>query len=137
MKLRANLLQRGLSAPAVHEVVNLAKQGHREIACTKFMELKLKVPNLNDFTVNHPNEYFDKSFGIVNGNNGNIIDNDNNKNSNNNNKYKYNNNNNNNNNNSVSSSNNNNNNNNNSKSRSDSDMMNDFEDFDDVDLENI
>ncbi|KAG6444005.1 DNA primase large subunit [Manduca sexta] len=63
--LKNKLLGYGYDPQAVHEVVDLAKKGHYQIACSKYFDT---VHNEDvGLGINHPNQYFEESQKIIKG----------------------------------------------------------------------
>ncbi|KAK5646780.1 hypothetical protein RI129_005244 [Pyrocoelia pectoralis] len=66
-QLRQKLLEYGLSGTGIEEIMNLVKDTHYQIACTKYFELVHHKPSKS--VINHPNQYFDESNEILNSDN--------------------------------------------------------------------
>eukprot|EP01137_Pigoraptor_chileana_P008783 Opistho-2@56107 len=62
-----NLMQtRGVSATGINEVLQLIKEGHFQLACTRYYEAANKMEAGGaGFVVNHPNQYFDEAHKII------------------------------------------------------------------------
>lgn len=53
-----------LDAKQKHEIISLCVRGHYALACTKYFEITHKTSPQK--VINHPNQYFDNSFEILN-----------------------------------------------------------------------
>lgn len=53
-----------LDAKQKHEIISLCVKGHYALACTKYFEITHKTSPQK--VINHPNQYFDNSFEILN-----------------------------------------------------------------------
>ncbi|KAJ1672867.1 DNA primase subunit pri2 [Spiromyces aspiralis] len=68
-RLKALLCHGGLGGAEAGEVAELARQGHYQVACTKYLELRLRqrrggaAPAVALDGITHPNQYFDLSVG--------------------------------------------------------------------------
>ncbi|ERL85044.1 DNA primase large subunit [Dendroctonus ponderosae] len=57
--LKSKLNEYGVSTDGLTEIMSLVKNGHYQIACTKYFEhVHLQPPTI---TINHPNQYFEES----------------------------------------------------------------------------
>ncbi|XP_039279195.1 DNA primase large subunit [Nilaparvata lugens] len=65
-KLKASLLQQNIQQIDVQEIVDLAKEGHYQLACTRHFEAKHNGA-APDGGVNHPNQYFEQSQAVLRG----------------------------------------------------------------------
>ncbi|KAK9511045.1 hypothetical protein O3M35_005694 [Rhynocoris fuscipes] len=60
--LKKTLERRNLSSIATQEIVDLAKKGHYQLACSTYFQ---RVHNVDNVVINHPNVYFDESQMIL------------------------------------------------------------------------
>lgn len=63
--LRAKLTSYGFNSIHTQEVVGFASKGHYQLACGRYFAVMHETPQ--DETVNHPNQYFDKSQELIEG----------------------------------------------------------------------
>lgn len=61
--LRAKLTTYGFNSLHAQEVVSYATKGHYQLACGKYFAVMHEQPQ--DESVNHPNQYFDKSQALI------------------------------------------------------------------------
>ncbi|XP_050303778.1 DNA primase large subunit [Anthonomus grandis grandis] len=62
--LKSKLVEYGLSADAVNEIMSLSTGGHYQLACTKYFEHTHAGAQPSN-TINHPNQYFDDSMKLA------------------------------------------------------------------------
>lgn len=61
--LRAKLNSYGFSSTHAQEIASFASKGHFQIACGKYFQYMHETPQ--DETINHPNQYFEKSQALI------------------------------------------------------------------------
>lgn len=61
--LRAKLNSYGFSSAHAQEIAGFASKGHYQIACGKYFTIMHSIDH--DETINHPNEFFDKSQALI------------------------------------------------------------------------
>ncbi|KAJ8913660.1 hypothetical protein NQ315_007377 [Exocentrus adspersus] len=60
--LKQKLGEHGIGAEGIIPILDLAKGGHYQIACTKYFECTHNQPPV--MTINHPNQYFEESVNL-------------------------------------------------------------------------
>jgi len=61
--LRATLRQQKVLEPNIHEILELIKNQHFQVACTRFFEITHSIKSGQMDVIQHPNIYFDLSIG--------------------------------------------------------------------------
>lgn len=61
--LRAKLMSYGFNNNHAQEIISYSSKGHFQIACGKYFSIMHELNH--DETINHPNEYFEKSQALI------------------------------------------------------------------------